>query len=61
MVSVTSRDGEPIEKLVRRFQRECEKAGIRKELKKRRFYMKPSERKNIARRKMERKARRKKV
>lgn len=61
MVQVTVKEGEPLEKLIRRFQRECEKAGIRKELKKRRFYMKPSEKKNIAKRKMERKARRKKA
>ena len=34
---------EPIEKALRRFKRLCEKAGIKKEVKSRRYYEKPSE------------------
>lgn len=45
---------EPIERAIRKFKKLCEKQGIRKECRDRRYYEKPSE----ARRKKERKAER---
>jgi small subunit ribosomal protein S21 len=41
---VTVRDNESFEQALRRFKRKCEKAGILSEVKRRRFYEKPSER-----------------
>jgi len=46
--SVRKRDNENVSSLLKRFRRECNKAGIKNELKKRRFYLPPSEYKNIA-------------
>lgn len=43
MIKVTTRYGEPAERLLGRFKRICSKEGIFKELKRRRFYEKPSE------------------
>jgi len=42
-VRVTVGDNEPIEKALRKFKRLCEKMGIKKEVKARRYYEKPSE------------------
>jgi small subunit ribosomal protein S21 len=42
MVNIKVRDGESIEEAIRRFKRECEKSGIMKEVKKRKFYKSPS-------------------
>ncbi len=41
---VVVRDNESFEAALRRFKRKCEKAGILSEVKRRRFYEKPSER-----------------
>jgi small subunit ribosomal protein S21 len=41
---VMVRDSESFEQALRRFKRKCEKAGILSEVKRRRFYEKPSER-----------------
>ena len=41
---VSVRDNESFEQALRRFKRKCEKAGILSEVKRRRFYEKPSER-----------------
>ena len=41
---VTVRDNESFEQALRRFKRKCEKAEILSEVKRRRFYEKPSER-----------------
>ena len=41
---VTVRDNESFEQALRRFKRKCEKSGILSEVKRRRFYEKPSER-----------------
>jgi small subunit ribosomal protein S21 len=38
------RDSESFEQALRRFKRKCEKSGILSEVKRRRFYEKPSER-----------------
>ena len=50
MVSVTVKNGEPFEKALRRFKKKWEKAGILREVKKRSYYVKPSELKRIAER-----------
>lgn len=42
MLGVKVRDGESIESAIKRFKKECEKAGIITEIKKREFYEKPS-------------------
>jgi len=42
-VSIKVGRDEPIEKALRRFKRLCEKQGIKKEVKARRYYVKPSE------------------
>ena len=49
MAMVTSRDGESVEALLRRFKRSVEAAGILKEARKRDFYVKPSVRKKLKR------------
>ncbi len=43
MAEVKAQDGEDFERLLKRFKKEVEKAGILSELKKREFYEKPSE------------------
>lgn len=43
MPYVKAREGEPMERLVRRFSKACEKAGILSEIRRRQFYEKPSE------------------
>ena len=42
MPGVKLRDGETFEQALRRFKKQCEKAGILSELRKREFYEKPS-------------------
>ena len=44
---VVKRDHENINSLLKRFRRECNKSGTKNELKKRRFYLAPSELKNV--------------
>ena len=43
MPNVRVKENEPFETALRRFKRGCEKAGILSEVKRRRFYEKPSE------------------
>jgi small subunit ribosomal protein S21 len=45
MVGITIKDGESYESFIRRFRRACENAGILREVKRREFYEKPSEKK----------------
>ena len=45
MAEVKSRDGEPLESLLRRFKKKVQEAGVIAELKKREHYDKPSIRK----------------
>lgn len=40
---IVVRDNESFEQALRRFKRKCEKAGVLSEVKRRRFYEKPSE------------------
>jgi small subunit ribosomal protein S21 len=54
MPGVRVKDNEPIESAIRRFKKQCDKAGILQELKRREHYEKPSarrKRKMIAARK----------
>ncbi len=48
MIVVNVRKGEPIDKALKRFKQSCQRAGIQRDLKKSSFYLKPSERKKIA-------------
>ncbi len=50
-IRIKSRGNESAEQMMRRFKKLCEKEGLTKDLKKREFYEKPSERKNRAARK----------
>jgi small subunit ribosomal protein S21 len=43
MIRVESRNGEPLEKTLRRFKKRCEKEGLTKDIKKNLHYEKPSE------------------
>jgi small subunit ribosomal protein S21 len=45
VIKVTIRHGEPPEKFVQRFKRICSKEGVFKEIKSRRYYEKPSDKK----------------
>ena len=45
MPGVKVREGESYEQALRRFKRQCERAGILSELRKREYYEKPSEKK----------------
>jgi len=51
VVEVTVRDGEPLEKALRRFKKKWERAGVLRDVKKRAFYEKPSDTKRISRKK----------
>ncbi|NLB35526.1 MAG: 30S ribosomal protein S21 [Elusimicrobia bacterium] len=44
---VRKKEHETVNSLLKRFRRECNKAGLKNELKKRRFHVPPSEIKNI--------------
>ncbi len=43
MVGIIVKEGESYESFIRRFRRACENAGILREVKRREFYEKPSE------------------
>lgn len=45
MNGITVRDGEPLEKYLRRFTKTCERSGVLSDLKRYRHYEKPSEEK----------------
>jgi small subunit ribosomal protein S21 len=50
-IRVKSRSGESVEQLQRRFKKLCEKEGLTKDIKRKEFYEKPSERRRRAARK----------
>ena len=50
-IRVKSRNGETVEQMLRRFKKLCEKEGLTKEIKRRQYYEKPSERRRRAMRK----------
>ena len=45
MAGITVKKGEDINRAIRRFKKKVEKEGIMRDLKKNRYYLKPSERK----------------
>ena len=51
MVSIKIKDGESIERALRRFKKKWERAGVLRELRSRSFYIKPSDEKREARKK----------
>ncbi len=50
-IRIKSRGGESIEQMLRRFKKLCEKEGLTKDIKRRQYFEKPSERKARAARK----------
>jgi small subunit ribosomal protein S21 len=60
MAEVKSRKGEPFESLLRRFRRAVEQDGIMRELKKRKHYLSPSEKKKEKRKLAEKRRRKEK-
>lgn len=50
-IRIKARSGESAEQMMRRFKKLCEKEGLTKDIKKRAYYEKPSERKQRAMRK----------
>jgi small subunit ribosomal protein S21 len=51
---ITKKDNENINSVLKRFRRECNKSGTKNELKKRRYFLAPSELKNIEQSKVKR-------
>ena len=58
MVKLMVRDRESIQEAVRRFRKLVERSGIKKEMRKREYYEKPSETRRRARLRAERRSRR---
>jgi len=50
-IRIKSRGGESVEQMMRRFKKLCEKEGLTKDIKRREYYEKPSERRRRAMRK----------
>ncbi len=50
-IRIKARSGESVEQLMRRFKKLCEKEGLTKDIKRKEFYEKPSERRRRAMRK----------
>jgi len=44
MIRVEARQGEPLDKTLRRFKKQCEKEGLTKDVRKNSYFEKPSER-----------------
>ena len=57
MILVTVRENEPFEKALRRFRRKVEREGIRKDIKKNSFYLKPGEKRRLKQRLAEKRRR----
>jgi small subunit ribosomal protein S21 len=57
LTRVTVREGEPIERALKRFKRKVEQAGVLKEVRKREHYLKPSVKKKLKARAAEARAR----
>ncbi len=50
-IRIKARGGETVEQMLRRFKKLCEKEGLTKEIKRRQYFEKPSERRRRALRK----------
>ncbi len=61
MVRMLVRDRESIQEAVRRFRKMVERSGVKKEMRRREYYEKPSETKRKARLRAERRARRERM
>lgn len=48
MIIVNVRNGEPFEKALKRFKKKYEKAGVLRDVKRKSYYLKPSEAKRVA-------------
>ncbi len=48
MISISVKQGESIDRALRRFKQRCQRAGIHRDVKKSSFYIKPSEKKKLA-------------
>ena len=57
LILVNVRDNEPFEKAMRRFRRKVEREGIRKDIKKNSFYLKPGEKRRLKQRLAEKRRR----
>ena len=57
MVKLRLRDNESVQEAVKRFRKLVEHAGIKKEMRRREYYEKPSDQRRRARRRAERRAR----
>lgn len=57
LIQVNVRDNEPFEKAMRRFRRKVEREGIRKDIKKNSFYLKPGEKRRLKQRLAEKRRR----
>ena len=57
LILVTVREHEPFEKALRRFRRKVEREGIRKDIKKNSFYLKPGEKRRLKQRLAEKRRR----
>jgi small subunit ribosomal protein S21 len=57
LIVVTVRENEPFEKALRRFRRKVEREGIRKDIKKNSFYLKPGEKRRLKQRLAEKRRR----
>jgi small subunit ribosomal protein S21 len=51
MVEVSVREGEQLERALRRFKKKWERAGVLREVKRKSFYIKPSDEKRAAKKK----------
>jgi len=61
VVKLTLREKESVQEAVRRFRKLVERSGIKKEMRKREYYEKPSESRRRARLRAERRARRARI
>ena len=52
MIKVSGSGNEPLEKILKRFKKKCEKEGLIKDIKRSSYYEKPSERRRRRERKM---------
>jgi small subunit ribosomal protein S21 len=57
LIFVTVRENEPFEKALRRFRRKVEREGIRKDIKKNSYYLKPGEKRRLKQRLAEKRRR----
>ena len=48
MIVVNVKKGESIDRALKRFKQQCQRAGVLKDFKKSNYYLKPSEKKKIA-------------